>query len=67
MRAPGRVLTREFISEHAWDDNYDPASNVIDVLIARLRKKIDQEGEAPLISTVRGAGYRLTSSRPSGA
>lgn len=59
MRAPGRVLTREFIGEHAWDDNFDPMSNVIDVYIARLRRKIDGEGETPLLSTVRGAGYRL--------
>jgi len=60
MREQGRVLTREYISDHAWDDNYDPFSNVIDVFIARLRKKIDQPGEAPLLSTIRGAGYRLS-------
>ncbi|HEY0929704.1 MAG TPA: response regulator transcription factor [Gemmatimonas sp.] len=59
MRARGRVLTREFIGEHAWDDNFDPMSNVIDVYIARLRRKVDGEGEVPLLSTVRGAGYRL--------
>jgi two-component system copper resistance phosphate regulon response regulator CusR len=59
MRAPGRVLTREFIGEHAWDDNFDPMSNVIDVYIARLRRKVDGADEAPLLSTVRGAGYRL--------
>lgn len=59
MRAPGRVLTREYIGEHAWDDNFDPASNVIDVYIARLRRKIDGPGEAPLLTTVRGAGYRI--------
>jgi len=59
MRAAGRVLTREHISEHAWDDNYDPFSNVIDVYIARLRRKIDGPGETPLLATVRGAGYRI--------
>jgi DNA-binding response OmpR family regulator len=59
MRHPGEVLTREHISEHAWDENYDPLSNVIDVYVARLRKKIDQEGDSPLLLTVRGAGYRL--------
>lgn len=59
MRNPGRVLTREQISAHAWDDNYDPFSNVIDVYIARLRRKVDQDGEQPLFGTVRGAGYRL--------
>lgn len=59
MRHPGTVLTRERISERAWDDNYDPLSNVIDVYVGRLRRKIDQPGEAPLVETVRGAGYRL--------
>jgi two-component system copper resistance phosphate regulon response regulator CusR len=59
MRNAGRVLTREQISEHAWDANYDPFSNVIDVYVARLRRKVDQPGEAQLIETVRGAGYRL--------
>ncbi len=59
LRRAGEVVTREQISSHAWDDNYDPFSNVIDVYIARLRRKIDAEGELPLLSTVRGAGYRL--------
>lgn len=59
MRAPGRVLSREYIGEHAWDDNFDPASNIIDVYIARLRRKVDAPGDEPLLSTVRGAGYRL--------
>ncbi len=59
MRNAGRVLTREQISEHAWDANYDPFSNVIDVYVARLRKKVDAAGEPALIETVRGAGYRL--------
>jgi DNA-binding response OmpR family regulator len=59
MRNAGAVLTRERISEHAWDANYDPASNVIDVYVARLRRKIDHPGEPPLLETVRGAGYRL--------
>ncbi|MHB0947589.1 MAG: response regulator transcription factor [Gemmatimonadaceae bacterium] len=59
LRHPGDVLTREHISEHAWDENYDPFSNVIDVYVARLRKKIDGPGEEPLLHTIRGAGYRL--------
>ena len=59
MRHSGEVVTREKISAHAWDDNYDPASNVIDVYIARLRKKIDEANEVPLLHTIRGAGYRL--------
>ena len=66
MRNAGEVLTRERISTHAWDSNYDPASNVIDVYIGRLRRKVDAEGEVPLLSTIRGAGYRLgpPNSRP---
>ena len=59
MRNDGRVVSRTQISEHAWDENYDGASNVIEVYMARLRRKIDQEGEAPLLHTVRGSGYRL--------
>lgn len=59
MRHAGEVVTRERLSRHAWDDNFDPASNVIDVYIARLRKKLDADGDAPLLETVRGAGYRL--------
>jgi len=59
MRHAGEVVTREKISAHAWDDNYDPASNVIDVYIARLRKKIDEANETSLLHTIRGAGYRL--------
>lgn len=61
MRNAGRVLSRTQISEHAWDENYDPASNVIEVYVARLRRKIDREGEPPLLHTVRGAGYLLGS------
>ena len=63
MRRPGAVLTREHISEHAWDQNYDPFNNVIDVYIGRLRRKIDGPGEAPIVETVRGAGYRLIVTR----
>ncbi len=59
MRNPGRVVTREQMGDHAWDANFDPFSNVIDVYIARLRRKVDGEGEVPMIETVRGAGYRL--------
>jgi DNA-binding response OmpR family regulator len=59
MRHPGTVMTREHISHHAWDDNYDPLSNVIDVYIGRLRRKIDHAGEVPLVETMRGAGYRI--------
>lgn len=67
MRHPGAVLTREQISAHAWDDNYDPLSNVIDVYIGRLRRKIDAPGESPIVETMRGAGYRLAPAEPAGA
>lgn len=53
----GRVLTREEISEHVWDINFDPRSNVIDSLVRFLRQKIDKDHEVPLIHTVRGVGY----------
>ncbi len=59
MRHAGEVVTREAISASAWDDNYDPFSNVIDVYVSRLRRKIDRSGDPPLVNAVRGAGYRL--------
>ena len=58
-RNSGRVVGRAELSEHVWDDNHDPASNAIDVYIARLRRKLEADGAAPLIQTRRGAGYRL--------
>ncbi len=67
MRHPGAVLTRELISEHAWDGTYDPLSNVIDVYIGRLRRKIDVPGEPPMVETMRGAGYRLVADAAAGA
>ena len=59
MRHKGEVVTRTMLLEGVWDYHFDPGTNVIDVHISRLRRKIDEEGEAPLIHTVRGAGYRL--------
>jgi len=56
-RNAGRVIGRAEIADHAWDDNYDPFSNLIEVYISRLRKKIDEGHDAPLIHTRRGAGY----------
>lgn len=67
MRHPGAVLTRAHISQHAWDENYDPFSNVIDVYIGRLRRKVDRPGETPMLETVRGAGYRLAAPGPGDA
>lgn len=54
-----RVVGRREISEHVWDDNYDPASNLIDSYINRLRRKVDSDFDVPLIQTRRGAGYML--------
>jgi DNA-binding response OmpR family regulator len=54
------VVTRESISEHVWDDSYDPFSNLIEVYIQRLRRKIDYGAALRLIHTRRGAGYILT-------
>ena len=60
MRYPGRAMSREAILEHAWGEREEPMSNTIDVLVARLRKKLDVRGTPPRIETVRGVGYRLT-------
>jgi DNA-binding response OmpR family regulator len=57
-----RVLTREMISEHVWDMNFDPQSNVIDSFIRYLRQKIDQDFDPPRIHTIRGVGYKLSDS-----
>lgn len=57
MRNPGRVLTRTQIAEHVWDYDFDSMTNVIDVYVNYLRKKIDKGREPKLIHTVRGAGY----------
>jgi len=59
MRHPNVVVTRTMIEEHAWDYDFDSLSNLVDVYIRRLRRKIDTEREDSLIQTVRGAGYRL--------
>lgn len=59
MRNVGRVLTREQIGEHAWDANHESFSNVVDVYVSRVRKKVDGSDDRPLIATVRGAGYRF--------
>jgi DNA-binding response OmpR family regulator len=59
MNHPNMVITRTMMEENAWDYEYDSMSNVIDVYIRRLRRKIDNDAEDSLIQTVRGAGYRL--------
>jgi len=64
-RHVGQVCGRAAISAAVWDENYDPFSNIIDVYVSRLRRKIDQPGLTPLIHTVRGAGYTLDPARNS--
>ena len=59
LRMPGRVYTRTQLLEHVWGYDFDPETNLVDVNIRRLRKKIDGESETPLIETVRGVGYRI--------
>lgn len=65
-RNAGRVVGRAEISDHVWDDNYDPVSNLIESYINRLRRKIDVPGTMPLIHTRRGAGYMLGPSTDGG-
>jgi DNA-binding response OmpR family regulator len=59
MRHPNRLITREMAENHVWSYDYDGASNVVDVYIRRLRRKIDDHSLVKLIETVRGVGYRL--------
>jgi DNA-binding response OmpR family regulator len=59
LRNPGRVLTRPLLAEHVWGLDFDPESNVVDVYVGYLRRKIDGPGDARLLHTVRGAGYVL--------
>jgi DNA-binding response OmpR family regulator len=59
IRNPDQVLTRTMISEHVWDEEFDSLSNIIDVYIRRLRKKIDEGYQPRLLHTIRGSGYLL--------
>lgn len=59
MRSAGRTCDRMAIVEKVWDYDFDPGTNLVDVYVMRLREKIDAEGEAKLIHTVRGIGYAL--------
>lgn len=60
MRSPGRVLTRVEICERVWEYNFDPGTNLVDVYIQRIRKKVDGDFPVKLIETIRGVGYRIT-------
>lgn len=59
MRNSGQVLTRSMMFEAVWGFHFDPGTNLIDVHMGRLRRKLDPSGAEPLIQTVRGSGYRL--------
>jgi DNA-binding response OmpR family regulator len=59
MRSPGRVLTRAQICEQVWDYNFDPGTNLVEVYVQRLRKKVDEGAGVKLIETIRGVGYRI--------
>ena len=59
MRNPEKVLTRTMISEHVWDYHFDSMTNVVDVYVNYLRKKIDKDFEPKLIHTIRGIGYMM--------
>ena len=64
MRHANQVLTRTMIAEHVWNYDFDNATNVIDVHIRNLRRKMDDPFPAKLIQTVRGAGYRISDRHP---
>jgi DNA-binding response OmpR family regulator len=64
MLHSGKILSRQAISEHLWDMNFDPRSNVIESFVKYLRQKIDRDFGQPLIHTVRGAGYIFSDKAP---
>jgi two-component system OmpR family response regulator len=57
MRNAGRVLSKTMILQHVWDYHFDPQTNVVDVLVSRLRSKIDRDFSQKLLHTLRGMGY----------
>ena len=59
LRHPGRPATKTMILEHIWDYSFDPQTNVVDVLVHRLRAKVDKDFPVKLIQTIRGVGYVL--------
>ena len=63
MRNAGRVLTRAMIVDHVWQYDFGGNDNVLDVYISYLRRKVERQGEAPLIQTIRGVGYRIVDTR----
>ncbi|MGH7849798.1 MAG: response regulator [Thermodesulfobacteriota bacterium] len=62
MRNEGRVVSKTLIMEHIYDYNFDPQTNVVDVLVCRLRNKLDKDFDSKMIQTIRGVGYVLKES-----
>src|SRR5215510_9626682 len=65
MRNAGRVVSKTMILEHVWDYHFDPQTNVVDVLVCRVRAKVDRDFPVKLIHTIRGMGYVLTAPQAS--
>ena len=61
MRNAGRIISKTMIIDHLWGYNFEPQTNVVDVLVCRLRNKVDRDFEEAMIHTIRGAGYVLKS------
>ena len=59
MRSPGRTFTRTQICEHVWNYHFDPGTNLVDVYVQHLRKKLNSGAGQPIIETVRSVGYRI--------
>ena len=59
VRHAGTVVDRAAITAYVWDDNHDPLSNMLEVLVSRLRRKVDRPGDPSLVETLRGSGYRF--------
>jgi len=59
MRSPGRILSRPMLAQHVWGLDFDSESNVVDVYVGYLRRRIEASGEKKLLHTVRGVGYVL--------
>jgi DNA-binding response OmpR family regulator len=64
MRSPGRTFTRTQICEHVWNYHFDPGTNLVDVYVQHLRKKLGSDAGPPVIETVRGVGYRIPEEKP---
>jgi DNA-binding response OmpR family regulator len=66
MRNAGRVVSKTMILEHVWDYSFDPQTNVVDVLVSRLRSKVDRDFDTKMIHTLRGIGYVLRADQTTG-